>query len=146
MSNRKNEVLGQSIGTASRRLDRKLLFYLAKKAGMGNCYRCGNPILSLKNFSVDHKIDWINSGNPIELYFDENNIAFSHLSCNIKYGNRNRGWKKNPDETKEEKLQKRRDYVKQEYVREKIRCYERKKYRDDPKFREYKLKGNKTGV
>lgn len=45
--------------------------------------------ISRENFSVEHKIPWLDSENPVKLYFDLDNIAFSHLSCNIGAGRRN---------------------------------------------------------
>lgn len=35
------------------------------------------------NLSIEHKIPWLNSENPQGLFFDLQNIAFSHLSCNV---------------------------------------------------------------
>lgn len=40
-------------------------------------------INTVEELSIEHKTPWLNSNNPKELYFDLNNIAFSHLSCNI---------------------------------------------------------------
>ncbi|MBP7540882.1 MAG: hypothetical protein KA802_13235 [Saprospiraceae bacterium] len=39
--------------------------------------------MTRETFSIEHKVSWLNSNNPVELYFDLNNISFSHLSCNI---------------------------------------------------------------
>lgn len=33
---------------------------------------------------IEHKIPWLDSDKPKELFFDLENIGFSHLSCNIK--------------------------------------------------------------
>jgi hypothetical protein len=42
----------------------------------------GAEIESEKQLSIEHKIPWLDSENPISLFFDLENIAFSHLSCN----------------------------------------------------------------
>ncbi len=70
------------IGTASNKLKKNLLFELVKKCELDTCYRCGNKIETVKEFSIEHKISWYDSDDPINLYFDLDNIAYSHLSCN----------------------------------------------------------------
>lgn len=77
------------IGTASNRLRKMILFSMAKKLNLTLCYRCNREIKDIKNFSIEHKIAWLDSHNPIELFFDLDNIAFSHLSCNIKMAKKN---------------------------------------------------------
>lgn len=32
---------------------------------------------------MEHKIAWLDGNDPISLFFDLNNTAFSHLKCNI---------------------------------------------------------------
>ena len=45
--------------------------------------------------SIEHKIPWLDSDNPKELFFNlEKNIAFSHLSCNISAARQNREGKR----------------------------------------------------
>ena len=80
MSNKKKDQLGMNPSTASNRLVKDLLFNLLPNK---KCYRC-NKNMTRENFSIEHKIEWLDSKNPIKLYFDLNNITFSHLSCNIK--------------------------------------------------------------
>ena len=83
-SNQKKTIrLGMSHGTASNRLRKRILFSLVQETNRDNCYRCRKKILDVNNFSIDHKIPWLNSENPKELFFDLNNITFSHLDCNI---------------------------------------------------------------
>lgn len=67
-------------GTASNRLVRDLLFAFVKKAGCP-CYRCGGE-LTRETFTIDHKKPWRRDPNADELFFDLNNIAFSHAVCN----------------------------------------------------------------
>ena len=79
---KKEQQLGMSLGKARRILESSLMFDLAKQLGLLTCYRCQKPIETVRELSRDHKVPWLDSINPVELYFDINNIAFSHLSCN----------------------------------------------------------------
>lgn len=82
-SNRKKaQQLGMSHGTANNRLRKAILFRLVQRVGDDTCYQCGQKIEKIDNFSIEHKEAWLNSNNPIELFFDLDNIAFSHTSCN----------------------------------------------------------------
>ena len=80
---KKAEQLGMPHGTAANRLRKLLLFDLAVKSGLGTCFRCDEPIESAKDLSIEHKVPWLDTEDPVGLFFDLNNIAFSHLSCNI---------------------------------------------------------------
>lgn len=80
----KHKQLGMNPSTASGRLLKDLLFKYAVASGE-KCFRC-NEELTRETFSIEHKIPWLHSENPVELFFDLDNIAFSHLLCNI--GNR----------------------------------------------------------
>lgn len=80
---RKAEQLGMPIGTASNRLKKMILFKLLKDSGKNICFQCGEPIESADVLSIEHKISWLDSENPRELFFDLDNIGFSHLKCNI---------------------------------------------------------------
>jgi hypothetical protein len=75
--------LGMPIGTASNRLRKSIIFMLLKKLNLNFCFQCGGEIESEKELSIEHKIPWLDSENPIEKFFDLENIAFSHLDCNI---------------------------------------------------------------
>ena len=74
--------LGMSPGKARNRLVNSLLFYFAQTTNRDTCYRCNKLIESVNDFSLDHIKDWRNSGDPVELFFNLENIAFSHKSCN----------------------------------------------------------------
>lgn len=78
--NRKDEQLGMSHSTASARLKKELMLSMAKKLGMDTCFRCGDPILMASELSVDHKLPWLGVSN--ELFWDIDNLAFSHAACN----------------------------------------------------------------
>ena len=75
--------------TASNRLKKEILFSFVRKAGENKCYQCGEEIKDVSTFSIEHKIPWLDSKSPTDLYFDLNNISFSHLSCNSKAARRN---------------------------------------------------------
>ena len=79
---KKYEQLGVPFGTASAKLRKALIFKMVQRLNEDVCYRCGEKIDSIDNFSIDHKTDWLDSKNPVELFFDLDNIAFSHLTCN----------------------------------------------------------------
>ena len=77
-------------GTASNRLRKLLLFSLAQKLELDICYRCSLKIYTVESFSIEHKNGWELAKNPIEAFFNLEDIAFSHLICNIKASS-NRG-------------------------------------------------------
>jgi len=85
---RKDEALGMPHRTADMRLRREILFQLVQQAGRDICYQCGEKITSYDEFSIEHKEPWLNSDDPPGLFFDLDNISFSHRSCNIRAGSR----------------------------------------------------------
>ena len=82
--NKKAEQLGVPFGTASGRLRKKILFNLVQQTNQAVCYRCGERIETEADLSIEHKTPWLDSDNPKELFYDLDNIAYSHLSCNSK--------------------------------------------------------------
>ena len=76
----KAQQLGMNPSTASHRLVKDLLFHFVVVSDL-KCHRCGEE-MSRDDFSIDHIKPWMHSENPVELYFDLTNIAFSHLVCN----------------------------------------------------------------
>ena len=78
---KKRAALGMHVSVANRRLQKDLLYKFVTLSGHNQCFRCGNP-MSRDDFTMDHKKDWLNSGTPQQLYFDVENVAFSHHSCN----------------------------------------------------------------
>lgn len=81
MTDKKKKQLGMNPSTASHRLVKDLLWKFIKETGRCNCYRCGLP-MERENYSIEHIIPWIDSDDPIDLFFDMENISFSHLKCN----------------------------------------------------------------
>lgn len=78
----KAEALGMAHGTASARLKRMILFSLICKLEENFCFRCGKEIFTPGDLSIEHKEPWLHADNPVATFFDLDNIAFSHLSCN----------------------------------------------------------------
>ena len=69
--------------TASHRLLRDILWSLVQKSGRDTCYQCSAK-MTRQSFSIEHKEPWLDSEDPVGIYFDLDNISFSHLACNIK--------------------------------------------------------------
>ena len=81
---KKYDKLGIPFGTANGRLKKAIMFDLVCKLRLNLCFHCNMEITNVDQFSVEHKIPWLNSDNPKELFYDLNNIAFSHLFCNVE--------------------------------------------------------------
>lgn len=77
----KYKLLGMNPSTASNRLVKDILFDFVIKAGH-TCYRCGKA-LKRENFSIEHKDAWMQSDDPKAAFFNIDNIAYSHLKCNV---------------------------------------------------------------
>jgi HNH endonuclease len=81
---KKSQQLGMQFDRADYALQRQLLFWMAKKLGLDICVRCGKPILTVKEFSIDHVLPWLDV-NPALFWDIDGNVRFSHLSCNRKF-------------------------------------------------------------
>lgn len=79
---KKEKQLGMSPGTASGRLKKEIMFNLLSRLGENICFQCLKTIDSADELSVEHKTPWLNSEDPVGLFYDPENIAFSHLKCN----------------------------------------------------------------
>lgn len=90
MSNR-NEILGISYSTACNQLRKNLLFDLAGRLNLLVCYRCNESILAPRELSIDHKKAWLEFESS-DLFWDLDNLAFSHLSCNSGASRRTTGF------------------------------------------------------
>lgn len=82
MSNKKQQQLGMNPSTASGKLVRDVLWKLVAQTEQDACCKCGEP-MSRETFSIEHVTPWLDSEDPVGLYFDLENISFSHLRCNI---------------------------------------------------------------
>lgn len=80
---RKSEQLKMHHGTAANRLRKSILFDLVKRLRLDECYQCGKLIETIAELSIEHKIPWLDSDDPVKNFFDLDNIAFSHRNCNI---------------------------------------------------------------
>ena len=81
---KRHDQLGMNASTASSRLVKDLLFMFLIKDGH-TCFQCGEE-LTRETFSIEHKEPWLDSEDPKKVFFDLNNIAFSHHSCNSSAG------------------------------------------------------------
>lgn len=90
-TDRKSFELGEPYGRANNRLYKKIFFSLVQETGRDICYRCGELIQIADDMSIDHKEAWLGKGP--DLFWDLENIAFSHRKCNYRLsrreGNRN---------------------------------------------------------
>jgi hypothetical protein len=80
---RKSAFLGMPHGTANNRLRKMVLFHLLQKHGENVCFKCAGTIESTDELSMEHKQPW--EGISVELFWSLDNIAFSHLRCNIPH-------------------------------------------------------------
>lgn len=85
---KRNVQLGMNYSTAAHRLRTDILYAFAIAAGH-RCHRCSKA-LTRDTFSIEHKVSWLDSEDPLKLYFDLDNIAFSHQSCNYSAGGKGR--------------------------------------------------------
>lgn len=79
----KATLLGMPHGTAAGRLRKMLLFKCVQELGKNICFRCGEVIEDERTLSIEHITSWQLSETPKETFFDLDNIAFSHLKCNV---------------------------------------------------------------
>ena len=73
-------------GTACNRLLKLVLLDLLRRLKTNFCFRCKTEILSVEDLSLDHKEPWLDA-TP-DLFWNLDNIAFSHRSCNIRAARR----------------------------------------------------------
>ena len=83
---RKKQQLGMPVGTAFNRLRKLVMFKLLKQSKQNICYRCKKKIQTSEELSIEHKKAWLD--NDVKLFWDLNNIGFSHLSCNVRHKRR----------------------------------------------------------
>jgi len=79
---KKTKQLRMNPSTASHRLKKELLFSLSKRLKINWCYQCGAEIETAKRMTIEHKTPWLDSDDPQKKFFELDNIAFSHASCN----------------------------------------------------------------
>jgi len=86
---KKTAQLGMSPSTASGRLVKDILFDFVEKSGYTS-YHCGEQ-MTRETFSIEHKVPWLDSEDPVGLFFALDNIHYSHLSCNARAARRKVG-------------------------------------------------------
>lgn len=79
----KNEFLGMSGGKASNILKKQILFMFVQRCNEDICFKCGKKIETVDELSIEHKLPWLD--RDVNLFWDLNNIAFSHLKCNKQH-------------------------------------------------------------
>ena len=96
--------LGMNPSTAAGRLVKDVLWKLIQQTGQGTCCKCSEP-MSRETFSVEHVTPWLDSEDPVGLYFDLENISFSHLRCNVGDARSARKKYESPEEAYQAKLE-----------------------------------------
>lgn len=76
----KSKQLGMPFGTANGKLRKMVLFHLLKKHKENFCFQCGTEIETVDELSIEHKKPWLHEST--DLFWDIDNIAFSHHHCN----------------------------------------------------------------
>lgn len=94
---KKSKQLGIPFGTANGRLRKLIMFDLVRRLGLDVCCVCNKPILSVDEFSIEHKTPWLD--NDPALFWDIDNIGFAHIACNISLARRKKYKKPAPDGT-----------------------------------------------
>lgn len=114
MTDKKQQQLKMNPSTAAGRLIRDILYQFIVESDLNNCYHCNLP-MSRETFSIEHKIPWLDSEDPVQLYFDLQNISYSHQSCNSSAARSARRKYKDEDEAKAARLKKSRVRRKETY-------------------------------
>ena len=83
---KKSRQLGEPHGTACNKMKKQLMFRLMQKCGMDICHQCDEKIDDIDKMSIEHKERWLDSNDPVRLFYDADNICFSHTHCNIAAG------------------------------------------------------------
>ena len=106
MSDKKKMQLGMNPSTASGRLIKDTLWKLVVMTGQDKCFQC-SEVMTRDTFSVEHKEPWLDSEDPVGLFFDQDNISFSHHSCNVAASRRG---KYTPEEAVQVRLKAAREW------------------------------------
>jgi hypothetical protein len=98
---KKREQLGMDAATASHKLRKLILFSLVQQTDRDVCFKCQTKIETVEELSIEHKAPWLDSSDPVGVFFDLSNIAFSHLRCNIASSRKPNKRYFSPDELKQ---------------------------------------------
>ena len=77
---KKAATLGIPHGTAVSKLRKNIMFFLLCRLNENVCYRCKKAIQTVDEISIEHIKPW--EGISADLFWDLQNIAFSHIACN----------------------------------------------------------------
>jgi len=77
-----SERLGMNYATASYQLRQTIIYDLANRLGLLVCAQCNAAITDQAQFSIEHQEPWRKAEHPKAVFFNLNNIAFSHIDCN----------------------------------------------------------------
>lgn len=117
MSDKKKMQLGMNPSTASGRLVKDVLWSLIQETEQDVCCKCGEK-MTRETFSIEHITPWLDSEDPVGLYFDLENIGFSHHSCNVGDARSARKKYDTPEEAYQAKLKNSRERRKASYTKE----------------------------
>jgi type II secretory ATPase GspE/PulE/Tfp pilus assembly ATPase PilB-like protein len=73
--------LGMPYGTATHRLKRSVMLMLLQRLSEDVCHVCGDRLD--ETYTIEHKLPW--EGRDTSLFWDLDNIAFSHAKCNTPH-------------------------------------------------------------
>lgn len=73
--------LQRNKSTSQNILLKDILWNFILKNNMNKCFHCLG-VMDRYSFSIEHKVPWLHSDNEEKLFFDLDNISFSHNSCN----------------------------------------------------------------
>ena len=79
-TDKRHAFLGMPFGTAAAKLRKMVLFDLLKRHHENICVRCGKQIELIEELSLEHLKPW--EDRDVALFWDINNIGFSHTRCN----------------------------------------------------------------
>lgn len=82
---RKSEFLKMPFSTASHRLKKQIMLRLLQRLNADICFNCEQQIINPEELSVEHIKPWLNREDGQELFWDLDNIAFSHVKCNLPH-------------------------------------------------------------
>lgn len=76
----KSKHLGEPYGTAMHKLRKMIVFHMAQRLAEDFCFKCGLKIETVEELSIEHKVSWLHA--DLDLFWNMDNIAFSHRKCN----------------------------------------------------------------
>lgn len=83
MSEKKENQLGMSYGKAYNRLLKDIIWMLIVASEKYRCCRC-NQFMTREDFTIEHIEPWLDTDDPVKLFFSLDNIGFAHFKCNME--------------------------------------------------------------